>query len=284
VRLAVLEGRTVIVEGQAFVDVARASRGEHGPDVMNLYERWPAFVAWAAGPIAAAAVREPLPATSFDAPSPRPRQAFGIGVNYADHASEAGLVAPSAPMVFAKFPSCIVGPSAPLQITVPTVDWEVELVVVMGRVAHQVEKAEAWSYVAGLTVGQDLSDRQLQMAGTPPQFNLGKSRPGYGPIGPWLVTPDDLADRDDLEIGCTLNGEVVQHSRTRHLIFDVAAIVSYLSSVLTLWPGDLIFTGTPSGVGFMRSPPRYLIPGDRLVSTIEGIGELVTHAVAGVPA
>ena len=133
--------------------------------------------------------------------------------------------------------------------------------------------------IAGLTIGQDISDRQLQLAGATPQFSLGKSRPGYGPIGPWLVTPDDFDDPNDLAISCTLNGEIVQAARTSSLIHDVPSIVSYLSSVVALLPGDVIFTGTPAGVGFTRTPPRFLAAGDVLVSSIQGIGELRTEAV-----
>jgi len=164
-------------------------------------------------------------------------------------------------------------------ITVPTVDWEVELVVVIGASARDLAQGDAWSAVAGLTIGQDISDRQLQFAGATPQFSLGKSRPGYGPIGPWLVTPDEFDDPNDLAISCSLNGEIVQEARTSGLIHDVPSIVSYLSSVVTLLPGDVIFTGTPAGVGFARTPPRFLAGGDVLVSSIQGIGELRTETV-----
>jgi len=151
--------------------------------------------------------------------------------------------------------------------------------VVIGARARDVGSGDAWAAVAGLTVGQDISDRALQLAGATPQFSLGKSRPGYGPIGPWLVTPDEFDDPDDLAISCTLNGEVVQAARTASLIHSVPSIVSYLSSVVVLWPGDVIFTGTPAGVGFTRTPPRYLAGGDELVSSIQGIGELRTQVI-----
>jgi 2,4-didehydro-3-deoxy-L-rhamnonate hydrolase len=147
-----------------------------------------------------------------------------------------------------------------------------------GSALTDVAEADAWAHVAGLTVGQDISDRALQFAGSPPaQFSLGKSRPGFGPISPWPVTPDELTDPGDLEISCRLNGLEVQRSRTKHLIFGVPALVSYLSAHLILQPGDVIFTGTPAGVGVGRDPAVYLQPGDELVSRIEGLGELVTR-------
>jgi 2-keto-4-pentenoate hydratase/2-oxohepta-3-ene-1,7-dioic acid hydratase in catechol pathway len=137
-----------------------------------------------------------------------------------------------------------------------------------------VGAGEALAYVAGYAVGQDISERILQMAATPPQFSLGKSLPGFGPIGPWLVTLDELADPNDLELGCAINGEQMQLSRTSSLIFPVPALIEKLSAVMPLLPGDVIFTGTPSGVGLGRTPQRWLAPGDELVSYIEGIGEL----------
>ncbi|MEV4133246.1 fumarylacetoacetate hydrolase family protein [Dactylosporangium sp. NPDC049742] len=274
-RLANVAGRLVSQEGADLVDVASASGGRFGPDPHDVLDHWDEFLAWAdtrppAGP--------PLPSPpDAGPPVPRPSQVFGVGLNYADHAGESGMALPSQPMVFPKFSSCITGPGA-VDLPSSTVDWEVELVVVIGRPARHVAEADAWSYIAGLTIGQDLSDRTLQFAGgTPPQFGLGKSLPGFGPIGPWLVTPGELGDPDDLEIGCRRNGDEVQHSRTRHLIFTVPALVAFLSSHLPLRPGDLIFTGTPAGVGFGRDPAVYLRPGDELVSTIEGLGSLVTR-------
>lgn len=276
-KLAVLNDRAVVLDNDGFVDVDEASQGRFGPDPMTCYERWSSFLAWAAG--MSSAVHRALPeCPAYGPPAPRPRQAFGVGVNYADHAAEAGMAVPGDPLIFAKFASSIAGQASSLLITVPAVDWEVELVVVMGLTARHVTRQDAWSVVAGLTIGQDISDRQLQLAGATPQFSLGKSRPGYSPIGPWLVTPDEFDDPDDLAISCTLNGETVQAARTSSLIHDVSSVVSYLSSVVTLMPGDVIFTGTPAGVGFTRTPPRFLASGDVLVSSIEGIGELRTEA------
>jgi len=150
-------------------------------------------------------------------------------------------------------------------------------VAVIGRAAYRVDAARAWDHVAGLTVGQDISARDVQMTGSPPQFSLGKSLPGFGPTGPWLVTPDALADPDDLAIACAVNDEQVQGDRTSSMLFSVGEVIARLSAICPLLPGDLIFTGTPAGVGNRMDPPRYLRPGDELVSTIEGIGSITTR-------
>ena len=153
---------------------------------------------------------------------------------------------------------------------------------VIGRRAHRVPAARALDHVAGYAVGQDISERVLQLAGTPPQFSLGKSLPGYGPVGPCLVTLDEFADPGDLALGCEINGEPVQSSRTSQLIFGVPELVAKLSARLPLLPGDVIFTGTPSGVGLGRDPQRWLTHGDVLTSHIEGIGEM-RHRFAATP-
>jgi 2-keto-4-pentenoate hydratase/2-oxohepta-3-ene-1,7-dioic acid hydratase in catechol pathway len=193
------------------------------------------------------------------------------------HAREAGLELPPMPLTFTKFPSCIVGPQATVSVATDRVDWEVELVAVIGLRAHRVSAAEAWDHVAGVTVGQDLSARDVQMLGSPPQFSLGKSFPGFGPTGPWLVTPEELDDHDDLAIACAVNGEEMQHDRTSSMLFSIPEQIAGLSAICPLLPGDLIFTGTPAGVGNRMDPPRYLKPGDELVSTIEGIGSITTR-------
>jgi len=160
------------------------------------------------------------------------------------------------------------------------VDWEVELVVVVGRRAENVAEEHAWSHVAGVTVGQDLSERAVQMTGPVPQFSLGKSFPGFGPIGPAIVSSDELSDPDDLELACSVDGEVLQRGRTRDMVFSVPELVARISAVCPLLPGDIIFTGTPPGVGMARTPPRFLSGGTTLVSTIEGVGELRNPMVA----
>jgi len=226
--------------------------------------------------------REPdgqLVGAELGPPVPRPSQVFGIGLNYRDHAAEGGMDLPTAPLTFTKFPSCIVGPQADVPITGAMVDWEVEIVVGIGRHASRVTMDDAWSVVAGITLGQDISDRELQLAGSRPQFSLGKSFPAFGPIGPALVSIDTFEDPDDIELWCEVSGERMQSSSTRQLIFSVPVLIAYLSSVCTLAPGDLIFTGTPSGVGLARG--RFLAPGDVIVSGADHIGELRNLCVPG---
>lgn len=280
-RLANVHGRaTVLLSDSRGIDVAKASGGAFGPDLGSVYADWDAFRAWAA--TAPTHETVPVPRESLGSPSPDPRQILAIGLNYAEHAAESGFTVPDElPPTFTKFASALTGPDT--TVTLPrggTTDWEVELVLLIGRTAHRVAEAAAWDHVAGVTVGQDLSERITQKAGPAPQFSLGKSFPGFAPVGPWLVTPDELPDRDDLALGSRVNGETVQDGRTRDLIFPVAALVARLSRIVTLHPGDLVFTGTPAGVGIGRTPPRFLAPGDRLDSWISGVGELHQHFVA----
>ena len=183
------------------------------------------------------------------------------------------MAASDVPATFTKFPASLAGPYDDVEIVGETVDWEVELVAVIGRTADRVAEDDAWAHVAGLTVGQDISDRHLQFAAGG-QFSLGKSRRGYGPMGPSLVTLDEVPNPDDLALGCSVDGEKVQDARTSDLIFSVPRLVAELSAVLPLLPGDVIFTGTPAGVGVARKPPRFLQPGNVVESWIEGIGTI----------
>ncbi|MGW2771423.1 fumarylacetoacetate hydrolase family protein [Streptomyces olivaceoviridis] len=279
-RIANLSGRLTLLKGGRAVDVHDASDGRFSSDPQAVYERWDEFRTWAdAGTVPGL----PYDPADLGAPAPAPRQLFAIGLNYREHVDEAGFTAPEGmPPVFTKFASSITGPLT--DVVLPEgghTDWEVELVVVIGRTARRVPEAEAWDHVAGLTVGQDLSERVLQMSGPAPQFGLAKSFPGFSPMGPCLVTPDEFDDPDDLELRCRVNDEEVQHGSTRNLIFPVPALVSKLSQVLELLPGDVVYTGTPSGVGLGRHPQRWLTPGDELVSSIEGIGELRQRFVSG---
>lgn len=277
-RLANLAGRAVLVvndeEGDRAIDVESASEGLFAADPQSLYERWREFTGWAAGDLNADAAE----AVSFHehellSPAPFPAQVFGIGLNYTDHASETGMQLPERIATFTKFPTCITGGFVEVELPEGTVDWEVELVVVMGARAHKLADWEAWSHVAGVTVGQDLSERVLQRAAGM-QFCLGKSFRGFGPMGPWLVTPDELTEPDDMRLWCSVNGEMVQDGRTSDMVFSVSRIIEELSSVVTLLPGDVIFTGTPAGVGWVKQPPRFLQPGDVLESGIDGIGTI----------
>jgi len=213
------------------------------------------------------------------APVPQPRQVFGIGLNYLDHAGESGVPLPPAPLTFTKFPSCITGPTADVPLSGDMVDWEVEIVAVIGDEASRVDIADAWKVVAGLTLGQDISDRAVQMTGVPAQFCLGKSFANYGPIGPALVSTDAFDDPDDIALWCDVAGERMQAARTSELIFSIPTLVAYLSSICPLYPGDLIFTGTPSGVGMARG--RYLAEGETIISGADVVGELRNPCRAG---
>jgi len=188
---------------------------------------------------------------------------------------------PTSPVVFTKFVSSFVGPAGDVALPSDSVDWEVELVAVIGRTASRIPSGTGWDHVAGLTVGQDLSERRIQGRGSVPQFSLGKSFPGFAPTGPWLVTPDELPCRDDIALTCDVNGVVVQSGRTSDMVFGVPELVEHLSEVVTLFPGDIIFTGTPAGVGASQTPQRFLAPGDVLSSHIEGIGSMRHRCVAG---
>lgn len=280
-KLANLEGRAVLVRaartGARGLDLATASGGLLPSAPEEVLRSWPQVSAWYRDH--ESTLPEPdldLDPARLGPPSPQPRQIFAVALNYRPHAAEAGFREPADPLVFTKFPSCLTGPVSTVDLPGDRVDWEVELVVVIGNGGTAIGADAAWDAVAGLTVGQDISERQVQMLGTPPQFSLGKSFPGFGPTGPWLSTPDEVADPADLKISCTVNGVQVQSARTGELIFPIPELISRLSRICPLLPGDLIFTGTPGGVGNRMDPPQYLTDGDELVSTVEGLGELRT--------
>jgi len=218
--------------------------------------------------------------TRLGPPIGNPSQVFAIGLNYGQHAAESGLSVPSEPMVFTTFPSALCVPNAPLTVPGPMTDWEAELVVVIGSRARDVSVDEALSRVVGYCVGQDYSERGWQFKGSPPQFSLAKSFRNFAPIGPWLTTADEIADPNDLAISTTVNDVVMQDSTTSDMVFSVAHLISYLSSVCELRRGDLIFTGTPQGVGHARQPPVFLQPGDVVVTSIEGLGTIRNVVVA----
>ena len=271
-RIGNLSDRLVLITNEGAIDVEEASAGRFGPDSQAVYERWAEFESWAASAGTDGAM--PFRADELGPPAPRPAQVFAIGANYRSHAEEGGLTEPEWPMVFAKYVSSFTGPVSEIDLPTGAVDWEVELVFVIGRLARNVPEQHAWDHVAGLTVGQDLSERELQLRGEFPQMSMAKSLPGFSPVGPFLVTPDSLDDPNDLAISCALNGETMQDARTRDLTFSVPRLVADLSAWLPLRPGDVVFTGTPAGVGLARKPPRFLRPGDELVSEIEGIGSM----------
>jgi len=276
-------GRLAVRTGHgALTDAAVASQGRFGPDPQGAFDDWPAFRAWAGSLADEHSAAALVGSEVLGPPVPRPAQVFAIGLNYRAHAQESRLAVPDAPPTFTKFPTCLTGPHDSVVLPADTVDWEVELVVAIGTRAEHVAPDDAWSHVAGVMVGQDLSERRLQTAGPAPQFSLGKSFPGFGPTGPALVTIDELTDPDDLELGCQLeDGEILQNSRTSDMVFPVPELIARLSAVCPLLPGDLIFTGTPSGVGAGRDPRVFLKPGDVLLSWIEGVGRLRNPMMAG---
>lgn len=275
-RLANLGGRAQLVVGEGLVDVERASKGGFPSDPMAALEVWDALRVFAEG---ISAPDAPLDQSRLGPPVPRPAKVFGVGLNYREHAKEAGLEIPKAPLIFTKFPSCLVGPCADVVLSSGFVDWEAELVVVMGRRGRRIPAERALEHVAGFTAGQDVSDRKIQFADKPPQFSMGKSIDTFGPIGPAIVSLDGFRDPDDIGLTCDIDGERVQEARTTDMIFSVPELIAYLSSLCTLEPGDLIFTGTPAGVGSVRNPRRYLKPGETITTTIEGIGTLQNRCV-----
>ncbi|MGB3409777.1 MAG: fumarylacetoacetate hydrolase family protein [Microthrixaceae bacterium] len=216
------------------------------------------------------------------APIARPGSVIAVGLNYADHASESGLEAPPSPVTFAKLPQSIIGPGEVIrwsQQQSTEVDYEAELAVVIGAEARDVPVESALGFVLGYTCCNDVSARDAQFSDG--QWLRGKSFDTFCPLGPWLVTPEDIPDPQKLRIACRVNGETLQDSTTAQMIFSVAQIISYLSRFMTLLPGDVITTGTPAGVGFARTPPIYLSDGDTVEVDIEGIGVLVNTCGEG---
>ncbi len=278
-RVAAIGTRLCIVREDDAVDVERASSGAFSADPQLAFARWDELAGWwgaseATTPASAVVAVTP---SELGPPVPAPRQVFAIGLNYRDHAAEAGLDLPEGhPVVFAKFPASITGPHATVELPSDAVDFEAELVVVIGAGGHRITRDDAWSRIAGLTLGQDLSERLVQWRGPSPQFSLGKSYPGFSPIGPVVVTPDEFPDLDDIALGCSLNGQTMQQGTSRDMVFAVPELVEQLSAVVPLLPGDLIFTGTPAGIGWTRDPRVVLQAGDRLVTSADVIGEMTT--------
>ncbi|MDQ0790797.1 fumarylacetoacetate hydrolase family protein [Streptomyces sp. B3I8] len=275
-RLMNVAGRLYVQAQDGLHDVESASNGRFSADPQAIYGHWSAFTQWySETSLGKPALAEPLPdRTVVGSPVPRPPQIFAVGLNYSAHADESGFDKPPHPVIFTKFTSSISGPYGDVALPAGSVDWEVELVAVLGRGGRNIEESRAWDHVAGVSVGQDLSEREFQHSGPAPQFSLAKSHAGFSPIGPSLVTVDELDDPDDLEIGCAIDGETVQLGRTRELIFPVPELIARLSRIVELYPGDVIFTGTPSGVGAGRKPPRYLQDGNILTSWVGGVGSI----------
>jgi 2-keto-4-pentenoate hydratase/2-oxohepta-3-ene-1,7-dioic acid hydratase in catechol pathway len=276
-KIANVSGRAHLVVDGRLVDVEQASGGRLPADPMAVIPMLDSL-----GDLAVPDDAPSLDGAELGPPVPRPSKILALGLNYRGHAEESGLQPPEEPVVFTKLPSALTGPTG--DIVIPDgrvrVDWEAELVICIGRGGKRIAEADAWSHVAGLTAGQDVSDREEQFRALR-QFTMAKSFDTYAPTGPVLVTPDELDNRDDLQVETRLDGEVMQSSRTSDLIFPVAELIAWISRICTLESGDLIFTGTPSGVGDSREPPRYLGPGNVVETEIAGIGVMRNPVVAG---
>ncbi|BCF86358.1 fumarylacetoacetate hydrolase (plasmid) [Rhodococcus qingshengii] len=279
-RLVNLNGRASLLVGSGAVDVHTLTGGAFGPDTASCLADWQHFLE-VVDSVSPNAKPQPYDAHDLGAPVPEPRQIFAIGLNYADHARETGLPAPEYPVVFTKFVTSLSGPLTSVILPSGTVDYEAELVAVVGKTARAIDADEAWDYIAGLMVGQDLSERDVQTrGGASAQWSLGKSLPGFSPCGPALVSLDEVENRENMVISCRVGDEILQDSETSELIFTIPDLVSYLSHILPLLPGDLIFTGTPAGVGIGRTPKRFLRAGETLVTEIAGLGCIETRFVA----
>jgi len=266
--LGVVEGNRVAalaLDGVATVDELIAA----GP------ETWDAAREAGAG---ALTIGEPLRPGMLDGPLKTPSKIVCVGLNYHDHCRETGIAAPERPLIFAKFPSSLVGPDAaiewPDELT-EQVDWEAELAVVIGRRIKRASEREALDAIFGYTAANDVSARDLQFADQ--QWVRAKSLDTFCPLGPVIVTPDEFGDPQDKRLLARVNGETMQDSTTAEMIFGVAEIVSFLSQACTLEPGDLILTGTPWGVGGFRDPPVFLKPGDSVEIEVEGVGVLANN-------
>jgi 2-keto-4-pentenoate hydratase/2-oxohepta-3-ene-1,7-dioic acid hydratase in catechol pathway len=211
----------------------------------------------------------------------RPGHFVAVGLNYADHAAETGAAIPREPVLFSKAPNCVAGPNddLPYPPGASKLDWEVELAVVIGRRLYNATEAEAMAAIAGYTLCNDVSERAWQTEGTG-QWMKGKSGPGFGPLGPWLVTPDEIADPQALDLFLDVNGVRAQTGNTRTMIFTLAHCLAFMSRFWVLDPGDVVTTGTPPGVGMGMKPPRFLKPGDTLRLGVTGLGEQTIRVVA----
>jgi 2-keto-4-pentenoate hydratase/2-oxohepta-3-ene-1,7-dioic acid hydratase in catechol pathway len=265
-----VDGELIGLGGAGFADLASVIAG--GADAMDRVMRW------ADNP--PGSDRHDAATQRLAAPIPRPPKIICIGLNYRDHAIESNMPIPQTPTVFAKFPTAVIGPGQPIVLpkrsTQP--DYEAEFAIVIAKRGRYVPEDRWQDYVFGYTILNDVSARDYQMATS--QWMIGKTFDTFAPIGPAIVTADEIEDPHKLGISLELSGEVMQSSNTCNLIFGVPKLIEYLSSVFTLEPGDIIATGTPSGVGFARKPPRYLKAGDECRVRIEGLGELYNPVIA----
>lgn len=252
--------------------------------VRGLLEGGPGLVHAALESIARrGSVRHPASRTTVLAPVPDPSKVICVGLNYRDHAEESGAAIPTEPVIFSKFSTALIGPDTPIVLPPVSneVDYEAELVLVIGKTGRFIKEADAMKYVAGYTIGNDVSARDWQLRKDGKQWLAGKSFDTFAPVGPVLVTADEGLNPSDLRIQFRLNGETMQDSNTKQMIFNPAQIISYVSQFATLQVGDLIFTGTPPGVGMARKPPVWLKPGDVCEVEIDGLGVLRNPVVQG---
>jgi 2-keto-4-pentenoate hydratase/2-oxohepta-3-ene-1,7-dioic acid hydratase in catechol pathway len=270
------------VHGQLEVVDLRAQDPRLPGSVKLLLEQGPAALR-GVEPLIATGPGIPFEAVRLLPPVLDPQKIICVGLNYADHAAETGATAGDEPVIFCKFPTALLAPEQTIELPPESnqVDYEAELVVVIGKRARRITRGEAWEHIAGYACGHDVSARDWQKHKPGKQWLLGKSFDTFAPLGPWLATCDEVADPGNLHIELRLNGQVMQSSSTEQLIFPVDYLVSYLSHVCTLLPGDLIYTGTPPGVGVARTPPVFLKPGDVAEVTIEGLGTLRNPVIAG---
>ncbi|HEX4229884.1 MAG TPA: fumarylacetoacetate hydrolase family protein [Bryobacteraceae bacterium] len=224
--------------------------------------------------------RVPLSGVKLMAPIPRPGRLICVGLNYRDHAAETGTKIPDIPTIFNKFATAVIGPGdnivLPRAVKIP--DYEAEFAFVIGKGGRRIAGADWQTHVFGYTIVNDVTSRDYQRATS--QWLMGKTFDTFAPMGPWIMTKDEIADPHSLDVRMEINGEVLQNGNTRNLIFDIPALIEFLSSVFTLEPGDIVSTGTPAGVGFVRNPPRLLRAGDDVIVKIPAIGELRNPVVA----
>jgi len=267
--------RAAAVVDDRFVDLAAIS-SEASKDLTALLAELPEKTAEISTAVKKAAKEGKFISGELCAPIPRPGKVLCIGLNYRDHAEESNMPIPTEPVCFNKFSTAVIGPEATVEIPAvcQQVDYEAELVAVIGHPGRNISREEAFSYVAGYAVGNDVSARDWQIGRPGGQWLLGKTPDTFAPIGPYLVTADEIPNPHDLKIALRLNGETVQDSTTREFIFGIDEIIAHVSQLCTLEPGDLIFTGTPPGVGMARKPPLFLKEGDRTEVEIEGLGVL----------
>lgn len=285
-RFANLDSRAVLVVadasgGDRAVDIQRATNGSLGSDPS-------VYVHLANHPELAELASSALPADwpvldpqLLGAPVPRPPKGLGVGLNYRTHALESGRELPTEPHLFGKTDNCVCGPFD--DVIAPAgrgeIDYEAEVVIAFGRTCKNATETDAWSYLAGVTCGQDISDRGEQFRPPIKQFTIAKSYDTFGPTGPYLVTPDELPDRDSLDLVGMVSGEIMQQANTSDLIFSVPALVVWLSRYMTFGPGDLVWTGTPGGVGEARDPQRFLRDGDIVETLVGGVGAMRNRVV-----